>query len=108
MVKSLKSLLMEIIVEASIGKKFPIFLTKNGKKTTYIGIASANTKPGERPYRITWFTPDLSINHHVDLTLNEMISILEHKTFPVEIVQRIQTRYPKGGELVGDQYVISI
>lgn len=96
---------MEIIVEASIGKKFPITLTKNGKPVTYVGIASANTKPNERPYRITWFTPDLSSNHHVDLTLDEIISILEKKTFPPEIVQRVRDRYPDD-ELVGDHYSI--
>lgn len=98
---------MEILVEASIGKKFPITLTKNGKTTTYIGIASANTRPSERPYRITWFVPDLSINHHVDLTLDEMMTILEAKVFPPEIVQRVRLRYPQDDELVGDAYRIS-
>lgn len=97
---------MEILVEASIGKKFPITLTKSGKETTYIGIASANTKPNERPYRITWFIPDLSMNHHVDLTLDEMVAILDAKVFPPEIVQRVRLRYPEDGELVGDKYVI--
>ena len=97
---------MEILVEASIGKKFPITLIKSGRATTYTGIASANTKPGERPYRITWFTPDLSINHHVDLTLDEMVAILEAKVFPPEIVQRVRLRYPEDDELVGDAYRI--
>lgn len=100
---------MEIIVEAAIGKKFPIVLSKNGKETTLTGIASANAKPGELPYRITWFTPNLSDNRHVDLTLDEMVGILESKIFPPEIIQRVRNRYPSdGGDMIADAYTLQI
>ena len=102
---SFKRLLMEIIVEASIGKKFPIILTKNGIETKLIGIASVNTKPGERPYRITWFTLNLSDNRHVDLSLEEMTAILNSKSFPPDIIQRIRDRYPDSN-LIADKYTI--
>ncbi len=96
---------MEVIVEASIGKRFPIILTKNGVEKKLIGIASANTKPEERPYRITWFTPDLTDNRHIDLNLDEIMNILKAKTFPPEIIQRIRKKYPDS-ELIGDSYTI--
>jgi hypothetical protein len=104
---SFKTLLKEIIVENSFGKKFPVKMMKGGVSSTWIGIASANTKTGERPYRITWFRPDLSENRHVDLTLDEMLEILKNKTFSPEIIERIRGRYPDS-DMIGDEYTLMI
>lgn len=104
----LKQILNELLLEAMLGKKFPLILTKNGENKTLRGVASVNTKPGELPYRITWFTSNLHNNRHVDLTLDEMNNILIKGIFPPEIVQRIKDRYPDdNGDLIADTYTIS-
>ena len=100
---SLKTLLMEMLIESMYGKKFPIKVIKNGIEQVFTGIASANVKPGERPYRITWFKPDLTDNRHVDLDFQEMENILNTKRFPEEIINRIKMKWPDH-ELVGDDY----
>jgi hypothetical protein len=105
---------MEIILEAAFGKKFKLQITKGGIPTTFLAMATANAKPGELPYRITWFSLERNAlgypdNRHVDLTFEEMQSILNTKIFPPEIVKRIQMRYAKDTELknmVGDEYTI--
>jgi hypothetical protein len=102
---TLKNILLEILLEASFGKKFPIEMKKNGNSTTFIGIASANAKPGELPYRITWFTSNLALNRHIDITYNDMMNILNMKYFPPEIVQRIKIKWPDD-EMNGDEYTI--
>jgi len=104
---------MEIIVEAMFGKKFKIVVTQNGKKFGYLGIASANAKPNERPYRITWFSlgsyfiREIPENRHIDLTLEEMQEILKLGQFPPEIIKRVKEKYPPNDPMVGDEYVIS-
>ena len=103
---SLKTLLMEILIEAMYGKKFPIKVIKNGIEQILIGVASANAKPGERPYRITWFKPDLSNNRHVDLNFQEMQNILDTNMFSDEIINRVKTKWPDH-ELVGDDYQLN-
>lgn len=103
----LKVLLMEILVEALFGKRFPVQIKKNGETFVKAGIASANAKPNERPYRITWFSQDFSENRHVDLTLEEVMAILHEKSFPPDIVQRVKDRYPgDDSDFIGDQYTI--
>lgn len=100
---------MEILVEALFGKRFPVQIKKNGETFVKAGIASSNTKPGERPYRITWFSQDFSENRHVDLTLEEMMEILREKIFPHDIVQRVRDRYPNDeSDFIGDQYIIYV
>jgi hypothetical protein len=94
---------MEMLVEAMFGKKFPIRMIKNGNEQTLVGVASANAKPGERPYRITWFTPDLTNNRHVDLDFHEMQNILNEPRFPEEVVNRIKNKWPDHA-LIGDEY----
>lgn len=96
---------MEIIAEAMFGKKFKLLVTTNGTQKEFLAMATANAKPGERPYRITWF--QLPENRHVDLTFDEMKNILDIHGFPPEIVKRIQDRYPNDdSELLGDRYQI--
>ena len=110
----LKRLLVEIILEAMFGQKFKLRVTKNGQMKAFIGMATANAKPGERPYRITWFSLGQAImkgsipdNRHVDLDFDEMKQILAAKEFPPEIVKRIQDRYPNDdSELLGDRHQI--
>jgi hypothetical protein len=102
---SLKILLREIIAEALFGKKFHIHMTKNGSTSTLLSIASANTKPGERPYRITWFRPDLSENRHIDLELEEMQEILRIKEFPPAIIDRLKKKWSES-DLVGDKFTL--
>ena len=104
---------MEVLLEATFGKKFKISMMKNGNRHTWLGMATANAKPGERPYRITWFSinkllaagiPD---NRHIDLTFEEMENILQMNMFPPEIIKRVHDRYPDpNDELIGDEYVI--
>lgn len=111
---SLKRLLMEIIAEAMFGQKFKLRVTKDGQMKAFIGMATANAKPGEKPYRITWFSLGQAIaqggipdNRHIDLDLEEMKAILAAKEFPPEIVKRIQEKYPGDtSELLGDRYQI--
>jgi hypothetical protein len=104
---SLKTLLMEILLEASFGKKFMLTLKKRGMEKKHVAMATANAKPGERPYRITWFTDSFDENRHVDLTYEEMMDILKRSEFPPETVQRIKSRYPDS-DLIGDEYTIDI
>lgn len=109
---SLKGLLLEILLEAMFGEKFKLRVTKNGQMKAFIGMATANAKPGERPYRITWFSLGQAItkggipdNRHVDLDFDEMKEVLSKKGFPPEIVQRLRERYPNDdSELLGDRY----
>lgn len=110
---SLKTLLLELLFEAAFGKQFLIQIRKNGTSIKYPGIATANTKPDERPYRITWFfpspnDPDLLTNRHVDLTYEEMMEIMKLRYFPKDIVNRIKERYPDSEQLkcIGDEYFI--
>lgn len=101
----LKSLLMEIIAENLFGRKFSITMLKHGNPTVLMGIASANTKPGERPYRITWFDDELR-NHHIDVEVEELVSVLSSGEFPPALIQRIKEKWPNG-HLVGDQYTFN-
>lgn len=110
----LKTLLTEILVEALFGKKFRIKV-KGGAhpERVFLGMATANAKPNERPYRITWFSigqaiaTDFPDNRHVDLSLEEMNSILEMQLFPPKIIQRIKDRYSGDkSPLIGDEYTI--
>jgi hypothetical protein len=112
---SLRRLMLEVIVEAAFGKKFKLKMEKDGKESTWLGMATANAKPGELPYRITWFSigqyliqGDIPDNRHVDLSFEEMQSILHLHQFPPEIVQRISKRYPNDqSPLIGDKYWIA-
>ncbi len=59
------------------------------------GVLSKNTKPDERPYRITWFedasdVEEMEPQGHVDLTYDEVQFVLTNKTFPPEVYERLR------------------
>lgn len=49
--KILREEIRRVLLEALFGR--PITLNVGGQN--YIGLVSKNTRPGEKPYRITWF-----------------------------------------------------
>lgn len=100
----IKSLIVEMLLEALWGKRFIIkTIEKNGKHRRYIGLATANVKPNERPYRITWIDGETPLGH-VDLTWEEVNKILEVKHFTPDIIARAENMW--GPEAIAKQYYI--
>ena len=91
---SIKTLIIEVLLEALWGKQFQL-VVRGGKFNygKYTAIASKNTIPDERPYRITWFHSGEVPAGHIDLEWEEMNHILEIKKFPDDIVQRISLKW---------------
>jgi hypothetical protein len=81
--QSLREDIRTLLKEALFGK--PIVLDVGGKN--YIGLVSSNTRPGELPYRITWFdgtsranlTP---IQPHLELSQDEADEIVNTGKLP--------------------------
>lgn len=87
---AIHKLIVEVILEALWGQKFKLSVSDphSSRRGIYTAVASKNVKPGELPYRITWFIGNDALGH-VDLTWEEINNILEIKYFPKDIVDRI-------------------
>lgn len=84
--KKVKSLLFEEI----FGKKMKV----RWFGETMDAVLSKNTKPGEEPYRVSWFsytkTPQhLTAEGHIDISKEEVDYILDNKQFPPSVYKRI-------------------
>lgn len=86
---TLKDLILEVLLESLWGQKFQIELsTGEIKGHKYLGIASKNVKPNERPFRISWFDDNLKAHGHIDMTWNEMSKTLADQKVPNYIAIR--------------------
>ncbi len=78
----------ELMTEELFGKKVEI----KYEDEYYNGVVSKNTKPGELPYRITWFrhigTPVLNAEGHVDITEDEAKYIIKNRVIPDSFYER--------------------
>ena len=98
----LKGLIMEILHEALWGKRFKLnTIEKNGIHRSYAGMATANIKPGELPYRISWFYGQHAAGH-IDLTWEEVNFIIDKCYFPPEIIKRAEKKW--GADAVAKSY----
>ena len=87
--QSLREDIRQLLQEALRGK--PIILDVGGKN--YIGLVSDNTRPGELPYRITWFegtsrsnlTP---IQPHLELSQEEADTIVQTGKMPESVREK--------------------
>lgn len=103
MKSAIKNLILEVLLESLWGKEFAVIATQNGMKRKYVGMATHNTKPGERPYRITLLSGTTPIGH-VDLTWEEINQILALKHFTPEVIQRARDMW--GDDAIADDYEI--
>ena len=82
----LKRLLLEIF-----GKKFTIIATDpTGREVKQMpALVSKNTKVGERPFRVTWFSDEMVPYKHYDIDENEVDDLLNHNRLPQRISDKI-------------------
>jgi len=95
---SIKTLIIEVLLEALWGKKFQVIikspsgLNYGKREDKCIGIASKNPIPGELPYRITWFDKSEPLGH-IDLTWDEINKTLASSKFSPDIATRISDKW---------------
>lgn len=103
---NLKMILTDLLVEALMGvrlftnvndKLFPTLISKNTKSDSerFFSPRYMTLVGGEKPYRITWFTPEKSPIVHLDLDLEEVNQIINTHAVP----QRIKDQFGKGARL---------
>lgn len=87
-----------LLNETLYGKN--VYVSYLGKP--YEGVLSKNPKPGERPYRISWFSnvgkPNVAAEGHIDMDEAEVNYVLEKKQFPQTVYDRIDL-HPKNLQL---------
>ena len=91
---NLKALFLEsIIIEVLVGKRFIIDTPSN----YYPALFSKNVKPGEEPWRITWFvaskTGELVPARHIQISNQEAGEIM-HDNIPTSIVGKLSKYIP--------------
>ena len=90
--KSLREDIKRILAEALFGK--PISIEIGGEQ--HLGLVSKNMKPGEKPYRITWFkgtsrdklTP---IHPHMQIDEPEAKQIVDTGVLPQSLKDQLWT-----------------
>lgn len=90
---NIKSIIREVILESLFGKQVSLVV---GNNTKFPGLISKNTRPGEEPYRFTWFSKGKEGYEpmgHVELDKNEMDTLISTKKFSREDEQGIQRTF---------------
>jgi len=86
----------KILMEALFGK--PIMLNVNNQQ--YIGLVSKNMRPGELPYRISWFEGSSRENltpmqPHIQLSEKEAKSIVDSGELPESVKEKFWSVFGK-------------
>ena len=90
---NIKSLIREVILESLYGKKVNLVI---GNKTKLPALISKNTRPGEEPYRFTWFlkgNEGYVPGGHIHMDREEIDSLIVTHKFPRQYEHDLQRNF---------------